>query len=69
MIYCFEAGNGQMLNSFSRQMDSDTISVEFRWQSIATHDQTYEAQVRMLVIFRKLGFSSEANSIRTSLKN
>lgn len=104
MIYCVEAGNGQMLgccvaeilsvpyyelisenlekanknvqvvfsqmlNSLSRQMDSDTASVEFLWQSIATKDQTYEAQVRMLVVFRQLGLSVQSESVKASLKN
>lgn len=59
----------QMLNGFSRQMDSENTSVEFLWQSIATTDQTYEAQVRMLILFRKLGTSDQAEYIKYSLKN
>lgn len=59
----------QMLNGFSRQMDCDNTSVEFLWQSIATTDQTYEAQVRMLVLFRKLGTVDQRGYISDALKN
>lgn len=59
----------QMLNSLSRQVMSDSTSVEFLWQSIATKDQTYEAQVRMLVIFRQLGHVAQSELIKESLKN
>lgn len=59
----------QMLNSFSRQMDINRTSAEFLWQSVETKDQTYEAQVKMFVIFRMLGSSVEKSYIESSLKN
>lgn len=59
----------QMLNSFSRQMAANQTSVEFLWQSIATSDQTYEAQVRMVVIFRMLGLSGQRASMENALKS
>lgn len=59
----------QILNGFSRQMAANRTSVEFLWQSIATEAQTYEAQVRMLVIFRKLGSTKQVYELENSLKN
>lgn len=104
MVYCLEAGNGQlvgccaaeilsvpyyelldqnidaanrevqvvfsqMLNGFSRQMETDNTSVELLWQSSAITNQTYEAQVRMLVIFRKLGAIAQKGMVCESIKN
>lgn len=59
----------QMLNSFSRQMDVNRTSIEFLWQSIETQNQTYEAQVRMLVLFRMFGSSAEYDYIEKSLQS
>ena len=62
----------QILNGFSRQMGSNRTSVEFLWKSIATKAQTYEAQVRMIVIFRQLGSTQNVyemeNFCRTQLQ-
>lgn len=59
----------QMLNSFSRQMIANQTSMEFLWQSIATSDQTYEAQVRMVVIFRMLGLADQRENMENTLKS
>ena len=59
----------QILNGFSRQMGSNRTSVEFLWQSIATKAQTYEAQVRMIVIFRQLGSTQNVYEMENQLKN
>ena len=59
----------RMLNGFSRQMEADSTSVEFLWQSAATKDQTYEAQVRMLVLFRKIGTVDGEAAVREDLRS
>lgn len=58
----------QILNGFSRLMEADFTSMEFLWQSVATKDQTYEAQVRMIVVFRKLGSVKLAQETIDSLQ-
>lgn len=59
----------QLINSYSRQMEKERTSLEFLWRSVPTKDQTYAAQVKMYIVFRMLGSSSEVANIESTLKS
>lgn len=53
----------RVLNGFYRQQMQDRLSVELLWQSVATDNQTYQAQVKMYVLLRMLGEESSRDFI------
>lgn len=56
----------QIISSFHRKAEGSEAALELFFQSTAVSDQTYDAQVRMYVIVRRLDRSAENNESVTS---
>jgi len=64
----------QLVSAFHRKSETNRAAIELFWKSVAVDNQTYQAQVKLYIIVRKIGMDKSATTLEVenmmhSIKN